>query len=123
VIVLAIAVPSLALLFRVPRLSRFGVAIASIAIGHTAWHWTIDRTAVLSSLEWPAFNEATVASLARVLIALMLVGAAIHVLARRRQPSVAESAREIEPPAWWRRATKSRTRNRSVQSVATRSTD
>jgi hypothetical protein len=123
VIVLAIAVPSLALLFRVPSLSRFGVAIASIAIGHTAWHWTVDRTAVLSSLEWPAFNEATVASLARVLVALMLVGAAIHVLARRRQPSVAERALEVEPPAWWRSATKSRTRNRSVQSVATRSTD
>jgi hypothetical protein len=86
VIVLAVAVPLLALLFRVPTMARFGVVVASVAIGHTGWHWMSDRIAVLPSLEWPAVNDATVAAFARFLIALMIVGAAIHVLARRKRP-------------------------------------
>ena len=91
VIVLAIAVPVLALLFRVPTLSRFGVAIASILIGHVGWHWMTDRVAVLQSVEWPALTAPTVAVLARALVALMLIGAAIQVLARPRQRSAARS--------------------------------
>lgn len=91
-IVLSIAVPALALLFRVPKLSRFGVAIASILIGHVAWHWMTARVGVLQSVEWPALTEATVALLARALVALMLIGAAIHLIARRKQRSADKSA-------------------------------
>jgi hypothetical protein len=94
VIVLTIAVPVLALLFRVPTLSRFGVAIASILIGHVGWHWMTDRVAVLQSVEWPALTGPTVVVLARGLVALMLIGAALHVLARRRQRSADERALE-----------------------------
>jgi hypothetical protein len=83
VIVLAVALPVLALLVRVPAMARFGVAVASDVVGHTAWHWMIDRLGVLPSLEWPALSEATVAAMARVVIALMLMGAGIHVLTCR----------------------------------------
>lgn len=97
VIVLAITVPLLALLFRVPALSRFGVAVASVAIGHTGWHWMIDRLAVFPSVEWPALDEATVAALARVLVALMVTGAAIYVLTRGRRHGTGERPVEGTP--------------------------
>jgi hypothetical protein len=97
VIVLAIALPVLALLFRVPALARFGVAVASVVVGHTAWHWMVDRLGVLRSLEWPALDEATVASMARVLIVLMLMGAGIHLLTRRARRQT--GARPIESGA------------------------
>lgn len=98
VMVLAATLPVLALLFRVPVLSRFGVAVASVAIGHTGWHWMTDRLAVLPSLEWPALDEAGVAALARGLLVLMLVGAAVHLLGRRARRRPAERPLEDEIP-------------------------
>jgi hypothetical protein len=89
-IVLAIAVPLLSLLFRVPALGRFGVVVASVAIGHTGYHWMTDRLAILPSLEWPPLTETTVAALARTLVVLMLIAAAIHALSRRRQRPIDE---------------------------------
>jgi hypothetical protein len=97
VIVLAVALPVLAMLFRVPALARFGVAVPSVVVGHTAWHWMVDRLGVLPSLEWPALDEATVASMARVLIVLMLMGAGIHLLTRRARRQT--GARPIESGA------------------------
>jgi hypothetical protein len=83
ILVLLATVPALVLLSRLPTLARFGVPVASVAIGHTGWHWMMDRISVFPTLEWPAVNEATVAGLARAVVALMLIGAAIHLLARR----------------------------------------
>jgi hypothetical protein len=99
VIVLAITVPLLSLLLRAPVLQRFGVLVASVAIGHTGYHWMTDRLAVLPSLEWPPLTETTVAALARTIVVLMLVGAAIHVLARRRQRPTGERPVEAIPRA------------------------
>jgi hypothetical protein len=96
VIVLAVAVPLLTLLFRVPALGRFGVIVASVAIGHTGWHWMTERLAVLPSLEWPALSEATLAALARALVVAMLVGIALHVLARHRQRGASERPLEVK---------------------------
>jgi hypothetical protein len=84
IIVLMVTMPLLALLFRVAALHRFGIAVGSIFIGHTGWHWMIDRVAVFPSLEWPTLVT-TVSTLARVLIILMLVGAAARVLTRLKQ--------------------------------------
>jgi hypothetical protein len=97
VLVLAMTVPLLALLFRVPALSRFGVAVASIAIGHTGWHWMIDRVAVFPSLEWPALNESTFVVLGRALVVLMLIGAATNLLGRRRQRAAGKRLLEGKP--------------------------
>jgi hypothetical protein len=96
VIVLAATLPLLALLFRVPVIGRFGVAVASVAIGHTGWDWMTERLAVLPSYEWPALDRAGVAALARGLLVLMLAGAAVHVLARRAQRRPAERPLEEE---------------------------
>jgi hypothetical protein len=98
-IVLAITVPLLSLLFRAPVLQRFGVLVASVAIGHTGYHWMTDRLAVLPSLEWPPLTETTVAALARTLVVLMLMGAAIYVLTRRRQRPTDERPVEAIPRA------------------------
>lgn len=97
VIVLAVTVPLLALLFRVPTLARFGVAVVSVAIGHTGWHWMIDRLAVLPSLEWPALNEMTITALARALVALMVTGGAAYVLTRRGRHRSRERPLEGKP--------------------------
>ena len=54
--VLAIAVPLLSLVFR-----RFAArekaltVVLSLVIGHTAWHWTVERVQALATAEWPAF--------------------------------------------------------------------
>jgi hypothetical protein len=96
VIVLAVAMPLLTLLFRVPALGRFGVIVASAAIGHTGWHWMTDRLAVLPSLEWPALSEATLAALARALVVAMLIGIALHVLARHRQRGASERPLDVK---------------------------
>jgi hypothetical protein len=92
VMVLLITVPTLILLSRLPTLARFGVPVASVAIGHTGWHWMMDRISVFPSLEWPAFNEATVIGVARALVVLMLVGFLIHTFARRGRRPLSEPA-------------------------------
>jgi HupE / UreJ protein len=100
VLVLAVTVPALVMLFRVPNLAKFGVVVASVLIGHTGWHWFMDRVAIFPSLEWPTIDEAMVAASARALVIIMLGGAVIYGLARRTRarprgeaaPRVAEQA-------------------------------
>jgi hypothetical protein len=92
IMVLLVTVPALVFLARLPTLARFGVPVASVAIGHTGWHWMTDRISVFPSLQWPSVTEATVGA-ARAVVVLMLVGAGIHTLARRvRRSAAAPSA-------------------------------
>jgi HupE / UreJ protein len=80
-LVLAAVIPVLTVLFRVPALSRFGVAVASVVIGHTGWHWMMERASVFPSIEWPALGESIVA-LARWVVVGMVVFAAVRLLGR-----------------------------------------
>ena len=71
-LVLIILVPLLGLLFRhVPE--RVGTIIISLVVGHTAWHWLLERWERLSKFPWPTLDAATGASAIRWLIALLVL--------------------------------------------------
>ena len=53
ILVLALCVPALVILFRYAVAEYVGTLIISVLVGHTAWHWMIDRGAALSIVEWP----------------------------------------------------------------------
>ena len=86
--VVALAVPALALLFRHVVAERVGVILGSALVAHQAWHWMLERGAVLRAyrLTWPALDRAFVAGAMRaVALALVVVVAlwALSALAAR----------------------------------------
>jgi HupE / UreJ protein len=60
-LVLALALPVLALLFRHVVSERMGTIILSAFIAHTAWHWMTERSEALSQFPWPAVDAAFMA--------------------------------------------------------------
>lgn len=81
VVVLAAAIPLLALLFRhVP--ARPGTIIVSALVAHSAWHWMADRFEVLRQyrIAWPAFDAVLALALLRALLLLLVAGAAAWAL-------------------------------------------
>jgi hypothetical protein len=88
--VLALTIPALALLFRRVVPERMGTIILSALVAHTAWHWMLDRFAVLRQyqFEMPAMSLSVAASVARGLILLLIVvgaGWAMFEVVRRIQ--------------------------------------
>ncbi len=75
--VLAVMIPLLVLFFRYVVPERIGIIILSVLIGHTGWHWMLERAEKLSQFPWPAFDAPTLASAMRWLIALLVTGAAM----------------------------------------------
>ena len=75
IFVLALAIPALSLLFRYVVAERMGTIILSALVAHTAWHWMIDRAAVLRQyhFSWPTFDAVLAASLMRALMLLLIV--------------------------------------------------
>ena len=55
-LVLALCVPVLNLLLRRVVPERTGIIILSAIIAHQAWHWMMDRLAVLQRFPWPRFT-------------------------------------------------------------------
>ena len=80
--VVAVAVPALALLFRRVVAERMGTIVASALVAHTAWHWMLDRGAVLRQyrLGWPALDRAFVAGAMRATVLLLVILAAVWAL-------------------------------------------
>jgi hypothetical protein len=76
--VLAVAVPALNWFFSHAVQERMGTIILSAFVAHTAWHWMLDRGAVLGSyhVEVPEFTPALAASALRGLMFLLVIGAA-----------------------------------------------
>ena len=74
-LVLAIAIPALTLLFSRVVAERIGTILASALIAHTAWHWMLDRAAVLGQyrFHWPAIDAGFVISGMRLLMLLLIV--------------------------------------------------
>src|SRR5207237_9684739 len=71
-LVLIVLVPALSFLFRfVPE--RVGTIIISLLVGHTAWHWLLERWERLSKFPWPTFDAADVGSAIRWLMALLVL--------------------------------------------------
>jgi hypothetical protein len=95
-LVVGIAVPVLGLVFRrVPE--RVGIILISALVAHSAWHWMTTRGAVLREyqLEWPVFDLAFMAGALRVLMLLLIIGAAAWAmlgLSRRLGPPSGQEA-------------------------------
>jgi hypothetical protein len=76
--VLALAVPALGWLFSHVVKERIGTIILSAFVAHTAWHWMLDRGAILATyhVEMPALTPAFAASAARGLMFVLVIVAA-----------------------------------------------
>ncbi len=77
-LVIGLAVPVLAWTFKHVVAERMGTIILSALVAHTAWHWMLDRGAVLRRyhLQWPAFDLALLASMMRGLMLVLIVAGA-----------------------------------------------
>lgn len=100
ILVLLVALPALALLFRHPLGTRFGGIILSALLAHTGWHWMLDRAERLRRVEWPTLDAAAVVTLSRWVLLLLLVGGGVWLIASHvgRRPA-AERPRTEEEPA------------------------
>ncbi|MGH7616890.1 MAG: HupE/UreJ family protein [Gemmatimonadaceae bacterium] len=76
--VLALAIPALAFVFKHIVAERMGTIILSAFVAHTAWHWMLDRVAVLNQYQFqlPSLDLATLAAGMRAVMLLLIVGAA-----------------------------------------------
>jgi hypothetical protein len=83
-LVLAVAVPLLAVIFKSVSTERAGVLLLSALVAHTAWHWMLDRGAVLGQyrLEAPQLDLAFAAAALRGVMLLMVIGGVAWVMSR-----------------------------------------
>jgi len=89
-LVLIVAVPALDFVFRHVS-ERAATIVLSLLVGHTAWHWLLERWVVLSKFPWPAVNAETLLRLVRWTFVMVLVaGAAWLILEAIRRRKVAE---------------------------------
>jgi HupE / UreJ protein len=81
--ILAVVLPTLALLRRHVLAQRAGVIVLSALVGHTGWHWMTERADVLWKTDWPRLDAAALATLARWTAGLLLAAGAARLVARR----------------------------------------
>jgi hypothetical protein len=83
IFVLALAVPILAYVFNHVVAERMGTIILSAFVAHTAWHWMLDRWAVLREyhVELPDFNAAFAAAVMRASMLLLFIGGVAWLMA------------------------------------------
>lgn len=74
-LVLAIAVPALALAFRYVVPEKVGIIILSAFVAHTAWHWMIERGGNLMRFPWPVMDALVLSRLIWWAIAVVTVAA------------------------------------------------
>jgi hypothetical protein len=81
-LVLVLLIPALQLLFRYAVAERMGAIILSALVAHTGWHWMLDRGHVLAQFRfaWPALTAALLASAARWLMVVLLLGGVLWFL-------------------------------------------
>jgi len=75
VLVIAVAIPAFAALFRWVVAERIGGILVSAIIAHSAWHWMTSRAADLRQYRftWPSLDVATAAAAVRWLMLLLIV--------------------------------------------------
>ena len=87
-LVLLLLVPLLGLLFRYVVAERIGIIVLSVLIGHTGWHWMLERAERLAQFPWPSIDAATMAGAMRWLIAVLVIAGAawlVNLLWLKRQ--------------------------------------
>jgi hypothetical protein len=82
VLVLLALVPALELLFRYVVEERVGTIILSGLVGHTAWHWMMDRVDKLRQFqfEWPALTATFMLTVVRWGIVIVLLAGLIWLI-------------------------------------------
>jgi hypothetical protein len=95
VLVLAVTLPVLAWLTRRPLAARFAPILVAVVIGHTAWHWMLERAESLWQVRWPELDAAFVVTAARIAGPLLVLGGLAYWLAGRR----AARRRALSQPA------------------------
>ncbi len=87
-LVLAIALPALALLFKYVVEERMGTIILSAIVAHTAWHWLTDRYATFRQyrFEWPAIDALFLVNAMRVAMVIVALVGVWWLLGVIRQP-------------------------------------
>ena len=83
ILVLALCIPALGVLFRHVVAERVGTLILSVLVGHTAWHWMIDRGGALALVEWPSPVAVLPPALLSVLLLVLLIGGLAWFLIRQ----------------------------------------
>jgi len=95
-LVLLIMIPALDLLFAHVVAERMGTIILSALVAHTAWHWMVDRYAILSRfhimLDLPTFSDATLANAMRWMMLAVALGAVWWLWFSVLRPRAAEKA-------------------------------
>jgi len=83
-LVLVLLIPVLQLLFRRAVPERTGTIILSAIVAHTAWHWMLDRGAILREyrFQWPVLDAALLASTLRWLMLILLLAGLVWLLAQ-----------------------------------------
>ena len=90
-LVLAILVPLLNILFKHVVAERMGTIILSVIVGHTAWHWMIERFEVLRQFPWPTVTAAGLRWLIVVVIIAAMTWLMVLVTQRYATPNKGES--------------------------------
>lgn len=95
---LSVALPVLALVLRGRAAHRIGVILISVLVGHTAWHWFLERGADLKFAAGPALAEISrTPLLAGAGVALVLaVGVWLGLTRRFRRPATRTTARRYK---------------------------
>ena len=96
---LILLIPALQALFRFVVAERMGTIILSALVAHTAWHWMLERGAILGRFQLPALNAAFLAGALRWLTAILILAGAIRLVLRKlrtRSADNAEVKEEIE---------------------------
>jgi hypothetical protein len=88
-IILAIVLPAANLLFSQVVPERAGIIVASVLVGHTGWHWMMDRATIARLSSWPLMDVNLLLTLVRWLLALTVAGGALWFLAGliKRKPA------------------------------------
>jgi hypothetical protein len=83
-LVLIALIPALQVLFRRAVPERTGTIILSALVAHTAWHWMLDRGAILRQyrFQWPVLDAALLASALRWLILILVLAGLLWLLAQ-----------------------------------------
>ena len=94
VLVLAAALPVLALIFRSAGIERSGMIVISVLAGHEAWHWTVERAGGIR-FDFVGFGEAYAALtwIGLALLAALLLALALSAARSRGAPAAKSGTR------------------------------
>ncbi|HEX7127996.1 MAG TPA: HupE/UreJ family protein [Thermodesulfobacteriota bacterium] len=83
-LVLVVLLPALVWIGRRPVAARYAPIVVSVLVGHTAWHWMMERAEVLTEVPWPEPDADLAVAAARVLAPILVAAGVVRWLAGRR---------------------------------------